>query len=302
MAPARPVAFEAPRTGPASLLLSRPMTSTIDQALAAAARALADQPTAARDARPLLAHVLQRTPAYLYAHGDAAVPSEQLEQFQALIERRGAGEPLAYLTGHREFWSLDLAVSPATLVPRGDTEALVQVALRLLPGSAAALLDLGTGSGAIALAVAHERPDVRVVATDASAAALNVAKANARRLNLNVAWRAGDWFDALSPNARFNVIVSNPPYVRADDPHLAGDGVRHEPRSALVAGADGLNDLRTIIARAPDHLEESGALAVEHGHDQAEAVRELFARAGFVATRSESDLAGQPRVTSGRIG
>lgn len=219
--------------------------------------------------KTLLLHALGRDRAWLFMHGRDAVPLSVAQAFEALVQRREAGEPVAYLTGSRGFWTLDLAVSPATLIPRADTELLVELALERLdtsPGRRAA--DLGTGSGAIALAIASERPQSQLIATDASAAALGMARRNADRHSLpNVDFRLGNWFAPLAGEA-FDLIASNPPYIAAHDPHLQQGDLRYEPASALASGNDGLDDIRLIVADAPAHLLPGGWLLLEHGWDQ----------------------------------
>jgi len=240
-------------------------------------RALAQSSLAPIDAQALLAHVLQRDRAWLLAHPTEALGNAAASEFFALAARRRNGEPIAYLTGHREFWSLQLEVDTAVLIPRPETETLVECALRLLPNDRdLRVLDLGTGSGAIAIALAHERPRARIMGTDVSNAALAVARRNAERLGVrNVEWAIVDWFEGLDASDRFDAIVSNPPYVAANDPHLREGDVRHEPSSALVSGTDGLAALRRIVSGAAAHLVEGGAIAVEHGYDQAALVRAL---------------------------
>ncbi|HET7921356.1 MAG TPA: peptide chain release factor N(5)-glutamine methyltransferase, partial [Gammaproteobacteria bacterium] len=222
--------------------------------------------------------------------------------FEQLVAARCVGQPLAYLTGMREFWSLPLKLTRDTLVPRPETELLVQAALTCVPADAAwRLADLGTGSGAIALALASERLLCRVTATDASTRALDVARENAARLGLgNVEFRRGDWYAAL-PATRYHLIASNPPYVRAADPHLQQGDLRFEPWRALAGGADGMQALRQIIAGAPAWLVAGGWLLLEHGFDQAEAVRELLAAQGFSEISSRQDLSGHVRVTLGQL-
>ncbi len=253
------------------------------------------------DADLLLAHVLGRSRAWLFSHGDGAVEPAQSRAFEDLVARREAGEPVAYLIGRRGFWRFDLAVSPATLIPRPDTERLVELALERLPADAPLnVADLGTGSGAIALALASERPRARVVATDASTAALDVARANAVALGLaNVEFRHGDWLAPLE-GARFDLIASNPPYIADDDPHLAQGDLRHEPRSALASGADGLDAIRVIVAGAGRHLLPGGWLLLEHGWEQGGDVRALLDAAGFASVATERDLEQRDRVTLGQ--
>ncbi len=251
----------------------------------------------------LLLHALGRSPhnrAWLIAHDSEPVPPEAAGRWRALVQRRQAGEPVAYLLGEKEFGGLNLRVDARVLVPRPDTEVLVEWALAALPapgGSALRLLDLGTGSGAIALTIAARRSDVLVTATDASADALAVAQANAQRLGLPVRFAQGAWLAAV-PGERFDVIASNPPYIAEGDPHLAA--LAHEPMAALTAGADGLDDLRTIVAQAPAALHPGGWLLLEHGHDQAAAVRDLLFAQGFEAVSSRKDLAGIERCSGGR--
>ncbi len=258
------------------------------------------------DAQVLLAHVLGKDRAWLIAHGSDALAPVDADLFFALASRRRSSEPVAYLTGVREFWGLPLVVSPAVLIPRPETEALVELALSCLPVDRdVRVLDLGTGSGAIALALAHERPRAYVLATDTSAAALSIARDNAQRLNLvDVEFLRSDWYANLPVadfRAAFDLIVSNPPYVAARDPHLAEGDVRFEPQPALTPGLGGLEAIRTIVMEARDRLVPGGRLAVEHGYDQADAVRALFDAAGFVEIVAARDLAGIARVAAGRI-
>jgi release factor glutamine methyltransferase len=264
--------------------------------------ALAQARLAPTDAQVLLAHVLGVGRAWLAAHATDALPPASIERFGALARRRRDGEPVAYLVGSREFWGLPFAVDPSVLIPRPETETLVACALQRLPRERPVrVLDLGTGSGAIALALAHERPDADIVATDCSAEALAVARANAQRMKLaNVRWLQSDWYRQLADrDGRFDLIASNPPYVAAADPHLREGDVRFEPQCALRAGADGLDALRVIVAGARERLVAGGHLVVEHGYDQAEAVRELLRAAGFTALESRRDLAGIRRVAAG---
>ncbi|MEO5766217.1 MAG: peptide chain release factor N(5)-glutamine methyltransferase [Casimicrobiaceae bacterium] len=257
------------------------------------------------DAQVLLAYVLRADRAYLHAHGEDPLPAAKATTFFALARRRRDGEPVAYLTGVREFWRFELSVTPNVLIPRPETETLIEQALRRLPADRdLRLLDLGTGSGAIALALARELPRARILATDVSEAALRVARANARRLNVfNVDFVHADWYDddtLFAPSPLFDAIVSNPPYIGASDPHLAQGDVRYEPIVALTSGGDGLTALRTIVAGAPARLAAGGFLAVEHGYDQSPAVRELLGEAGLVDLEATRDLAGIERVALGR--
>lgn len=273
--------------------------NTIDRVLGRATARLAAASDSARlDAELLLSRVLGRGRASFRAHADERVLDEAAARFDALVARRAAGEPVAYLLGEREFWSLALEVAPGVLIPRPDTETLVAAALEVGDGVTEAA-DLGTGSGAVALALASERPAWRIVATDADPVALGIARRNAARLGFErVAFALGDWCAALGAR-RFDLIVSNPPYVRTDDPHLTRGDLRAEPRRALVAGADGLDAIRAITACAPAHLTPGGRLLLEHGHDQAEAVAALLRDAGFTGIRHWQDLAGHTRVTGG---
>ncbi len=252
------------------------------------------------EAETLLAHTLGRSRAWLYAHGNDAVDTQLAQCFCEKVAARAAGQPLAYLIGEREFWSLALKVTPDTLIPRADTEILVQQALAHIPlNGVMDIADLGTGSGAIALAIAHNRPRCRVVATDASAASLRVASDNATRLNLgNIEFVQGDWCCALDKRV-FDVIVSNPPYIAAEDPHLNQGDLRFEPQAALVSGCDGLDAIRTIVANARAHLKSNGRLMVEHGCDQGARVRALFIEHGFAEVSTIQDLENRDRVTDG---
>jgi len=257
--------------------------------------------SARRDAQVLLCHVLSESLSYLRTWPEREVPTEKQQTFDGLVRQRQLGEPVAYLTGEREFWSLPFLVTSDTLIPRPETELLVEQTLKhLATDRPQTVLDLGTGSGVIALALAKERPHWHLTATDASLAALRIAEKNARRLKLaNVQFDYGSWYAPLAAR-RFHAIVSNPPYVADRDPHLALGDVRFEPSSALVSGHDGLDDIRHIVAGAPDHLETGGWLLLEHGYDQGEAVVTLLRQRGFVAVTTLSDLAKQPRVTIGQ--
>lgn len=250
----------------------------------------------------LLAHVIQQPRAYLKAGPERPLSAGQQAHYQSLIERRVNGEPVAYLVGRREFWSLDLEVNAATLIPRAETERLVELALQHIPVNACLrIADLGTGSGAIALAIAHERPRCLVFATDISPQALDVARSNAARLRIgNAAFHQGEWFAALDGEI-FDVILSNPPYIAEHDIHLQRGDLRFEPQLALSSGADGLRDLRRIVHDAPAFMRPGGWLLVEHGYDQQAAVLDLFSRQAFTEIRGHADMAGVPRVVEGRI-
>jgi len=265
--------------------------------------ALAQAGLAPIDAQVLLAFVVARDRSWLVAHRDDVLSREHLDRYNALTHRRRDGEPVAYLTGTREFWGLLLRVTTDVLIPRPETETLVELALARLPADAdMRVLDLGTGSGAIALALAHERPRARVVATDASAAALDVARTNAELLSIrNVAFVASDWYDAAGAEP-FDLIVSNPPYIAGGDPHLAEGDVRFEPSNALTPGGDGLDALRVIIHGASARLVAGGALLVEHGYDQRDAVAALLKEARFTQLIAARDLAGHWRVAGGEAG
>ncbi|OLO09010.1 protein-(glutamine-N5) methyltransferase, release factor-specific [Salinicola sp. MH3R3-1] len=273
---------------------------TIDDALREATARLSASPTPRLDAEVLLAHLCERSRTWLYTWGDRALTDDQTARFDALLERRGEGCPVAYLTGSREFWGLDIQTSPATLIPRPDTERLVEVALESAAAANGELLDLGTGTGAVALAFASERPGWQVTGVDRAADAVSLAQSNAERLAIaNVRWLESDWFSALS-GQRFDIIVANPPYIAADDPHLTRDDVRFEPRSALVAEAAGLSDLAWLARHASAYLKPEGWLWMEHGHTQAETVRNTLMHFGFLGVVSRQDLAGHERITGGQ--
>jgi release factor glutamine methyltransferase len=255
---------------------------------------------ARRDAELLLAAAWNVSRGALLARAGEPVPDEVVARFRSWCTRRASGEPVAYLLGRREFWSMMFEVTPAVLVPRPETELLVERVLEQVTEGDAAVADLGTGSGAIAIAIAHERPRWQVLGTDLSDAALGVARLNGARLVANrVEWRAGDWFQALDAR-RFDVLASNPPYIDANDPVLAGDGLRHEPRGALTPGGDGFAALTTLINGAPDHLRSGGWLFLEHGATQATALRGALVARGFTHVTSHRDLAGHERVTEGK--
>jgi release factor glutamine methyltransferase len=287
--PRTPVANAAPRAVAAEARTNR------DTAAPLAANA-----THTLDAELLLAHALSKTRTHLKTHPEAVPTPEQARRYADLIERRAAGEPIAYILGYRDFWTLTLSVNSSVLVPRPETELLVERALALGSKGPARIADLGTGSGAIALALASERPEWTITATDVSEGALRTARANAATLGLGrVTFLAGRWFEPLT-GRRFDLIASNPPYVSEGDAALQDATLQHEPRIALASGPDGLSSLREIVHSAPDYLERRGWLILEHGSDQAAAVaRELVGR-GFGHVRSHRDLAGHERITEGQ--
>ncbi len=261
---------------------------------------LPDSPSARLDAELLLAHVLGKSRSYLHTWPEREPSAEQCQTFAEHLQRRRQGEPVAYILGRQGFWSLDLEVAAHTLIPRPDTELLVETALQLLPATPVQVLDMGTGTGAIALALASERPAWQATGVDRVAEAIALAERNARQLRLsNVRFHQSHWFSALQ-GQRYGLIVSNPPYIRAGDPHLSQGDVRFEPGSALVAGEDGLDDIRQIIAQAPAYLQDAGWLLLEHGYYQAEAVRTLLGESGFIEVESRRDYGGHERISLGR--
>ena len=253
------------------------------------------------EAELLLLHAVRQSRSWLFTHADDVLDRDVQTAYAELLNRRARGEPVAYITGSRGFWSLDLEVTTATLIPRPETELLVELALERLPrDSICAVADLGTGSGAVALALASERPQCRVTATDASAAALEVARRNAARLGIdNVAFVQGDWMVPLG-DARFELIVSNPPYIEADDAHLVRGDLRFEPATALASGRDGLDDIRRIVATAREHLAPGGWLLFEHGWNQGDAARALLRQAGYDDVFTAQDLEQRDRVSGAR--
>ena len=274
--------------------------TTVADALAAARARLP-----ASEARLLLGHVMARPAAWLIVHDDHVLEEDQLLAFASLVARRAGGEPVAYLIGFREFFGREFAVSSGVLIPRPETELLVDIALRRKVGAGttatARILDLGTGSGCLAITLALEIPQAQVTALDASAVALAVARDNAQRLGARLRLLQSDWYSALA-GERFDLIVANPPYIADADPHLAAGDLRYEPRAALASGSDGLEAIRRIVADAAQYLVPGGQLWLEHGYDQAVAVRKLFAAAGFIGIEQIPDLAGILRVTGGRMG
>lgn len=270
---------------------------TLEQALALSAQLSSDSPRV--DVEALLCHLLARPRAYLYTWPERELEPAQEERFLQLLARRQAGEPVAYLTGQRSFWTLELEVSPDTLIPRADTELLVEWVLAQLPEQPPLrVADLGTGTGAIALALASERPHWQIQGCDRVPAAVALAQRNAQRLGLEqVRFVEGDWLQPLE--GRFDLLISNPPYIDADDPHLQQGDLRYEPHSALVASDEGLADLRYLIQSAPAYLNVGGWLLLEHGYRQAQAVRELLRAQGFEAVFSERDYGGHERISGG---
>ena len=251
------------------------------------------------DTEILLCHCLGKSRTWLYTWPEKTVLPDSMQRFEALLAERMRGVPVAYLTGEREFWSLPLSVNSATLIPRPETETLIAWALTLPLPAAASVLDLGTGSGAIALAVASEQPSWQVTAVDSSESALQLARSNAAKTGLeHVVFVHSDWYAALGAQ-RFHLLLANPPYIDGDDPHLAQGDVRFEPRSALVAAQAGLADLRTLVAGAAAHLFTGGWLLLEHGFEQAGAVRAMLADAGFRDIATHRDMAGHERITGG---
>ena len=253
------------------------------------------------DSRALLRAALDVSDTYLIAHPGQTLTDRQRERYLAWIERRRAGEPIAYLTGEREFYSLAFKVTPAVLIPRPETELLVEAALERVPVHAPfRVLDLGTGSGCVAVAIAKDRPRAQVTATEVSRDALAVARENAARHGSGIEFIESDWLDALA-GRRFDLVVSNPPYVAERDPHLSQGDSRFEPRAALVAGTDGLSCIRLIITQARAHLDPGGGLLFEHGYEQAARCRALLAQAGYFEVATRHDLAGSERVSGGRV-
>jgi release factor glutamine methyltransferase len=279
------------------------VSTTVGALLAEAGAQLAARlgADARAEAEILLAHGLGCDRAAFWARPETAVAAADRARCLELVARRAAGEPVAYLVGRRGFWTFELEVTPAVLIPRPETERLVELALDRLPQRPARVADLGTGSGAVALALAAERPNWQILATDASADALAVARRNAARLGLSgVSFRLGDWAEALRPDERFLGILSNPPYVAEGDPHLAAGDLPWEPPSALVGGADGLDAIRRLVAGAVRHLAPGGWLLLEHGAGQGAAVRDILRAAGLGDLHTVRDLAGLERVSGGQ--
>ncbi|KTD15149.1 methyltransferase HemK [Legionella gratiana] len=253
-----------------------------------------------REAEILLGHVLDKTRAYLFAHPEKLLTSEQLATFQHLMAQRAQGTPIAYLTGQREFWSLNLKVNEQTLIPRHETELLVELALELIPNQPDThILELGTGSGAIALALAKERPNWKITACDINQEALNVAKENAQNHKIkNISFFESDWFNGI-PQRQYHSIVANPPYISENDPHLQQGDLRFEPRNALVSSQEGLADLQCIIERGYEYLLPQGLLLLEHGFDQKFKVQAILNKLGYNGIRCWQDIQGHGRVSGG---
>jgi len=277
------------------------MSQRIEQLLKTAEdnlSAVSDSPRL--DAEILLAMALKKDRSYFRAFAEVIPDDSQQQAFQNLLEKRIKGQPIAHITGQREFWSLNLSVNEHTLIPRADTEILIEFILEQFSHDELSVADLGTGTGAIALALASEKPGWQITATDRSEQALKIAKSNAKQLSLNdIDFKTGSWFDAVK-NDCFDVIVSNPPYIPTKDPHLAQGDVRFEPISALASGEDGLDDIRLLITEAIAHLKPDGWLILEHGYDQKEAVRQLFEAAGYQQITQRDDYGNNPRMTAGQ--
>lgn len=278
-----------------------PDSQSIERLLASASARLEPLSDTARlDAEVLLCYCLHKSRSFLRAWPEHRPSTDQINRYEALIAQRELGQPVAYLTGQREFWSREFEVGPAVLIPRPDTELLVELSLHLLPaGQPCKIIDLGTGSGILAITLAAERPLAEVVATDISPAALDIAQRNTQRLHVsNVRFLVSHWFDAVS-EPDFDLVISNPPYIADDDPHLRQGDVRFEPQTALVSAENGLKDIRLIAEQARRHLKNGGYLLVEHGYNQQTEVQELFEQLNYRQVTTHNDLAGNPRVTSG---
>jgi len=274
--------------------------STVSEALDWATEQLSESDDARLDSQVLLAYTLNVSRTWLFTWPDKTLDGATLTAFSALIDERKSGTPIAYITGYRDFWSLRLRVTPDTLIPRADTELLVETALTLKNVEQPCdVIDLGTGTGAIALSLANECPSWRITATDINPKTLAVAKENATTLRLAVSFKESAWFDAI--NDRFDLVISNPPYIESDDPHLQQGDLRFEPAGALASGQDGLDDIRLLVKQALKHLKKDGYLLLEHGYQQAEAVRNLMAEAGYVDIETHQDIEDRDRVTLGKI-
>ena len=274
--------------------------STVSEALDWATEQLSESDDARLDSQVLLAYALNVSRTWLFTWPDKALDGATLTAFNALIEERKSGTPIAYITGYRDFWSLRLKVTPDTLIPRADTELLVETALTLKNVEKPCdVIDLGTGTGAIALSLANECPSWRITATDINPKTLAVAKENATTLELAVSFKESAWFDAI--NDRYDLVISNPPYIESDDPHLQQGDLRFEPAGALASGQDGLDDIRLLVQQALKHLKKDGYLLLEHGYQQAESVRTLMADAGYIDIETHQDIEDRDRVTLGKI-
>jgi release factor glutamine methyltransferase len=274
--------------------------STVSEALDWATEQLSESDDARLDSQVLLAYALNVSRTWLFTWPDKALDGATLTAFNALIEERKSGTPIAYITGYRDFWSLRLKVTPDTLIPRADTELLVGTALTLKNVEKPCdVIDLGTGTGAIALSLANECPSWRITATDINPKTLAVAKENAQTLELAVSFKESAWFDAI--NDRYDLVISNPPYIESDDPHLQQGDLRFEPAGALASGQDGLDDIRRLVQQALKHLKKDGYLLLEHGYEQAEAVRSLMAKAGYIDIETHQDIEDRDRITLGKI-
>ena len=274
--------------------------STVSEALDWATEQLSESDDARLDSQVLLAYTLNVSRTWLFTWPDKALDGATLTAFNALIEERKSGTPIAYITGYRDFWSLRLKVTPDTLIPRADTELLVETALTLKNVEKPCdVIDLGTGTGAIALSLANECPSWRITATDINPKTLAVAKENAQTLELAVSFKESAWFDAI--NDRYDLVISNPPYIESDDPHLQQGDLRFEPAGALASGQDGLDDIRRLVQQALKHLKKDGYLLLEHGYQQAEAVRSLMTEAGYIEIETHQDIEDRDRVTLGKI-
>ena len=274
--------------------------STVSETLDWATEQLSESDDARLDSQVLLAYALNVSRTWLFTWPDKALDGATLTAFNTLIEERKSGTPIAYITGYRDFWSLRLKVTPDTLIPRADTELLVETALTLKNVEKPCdVIDLGTGTGAIALSLANECPSWRITATDINPKTLAVAKENATTLELAVSFKESAWFDAI--NDRYDLVISNPPYIESDDPHLQQGDLRFEPADALASGKDGLDDIRRLVQQALKHLKKDGYLLLEHGYQQAEVVCSLMAKAGYIDIETHQDIEDRDRVTLGKI-
>jgi release factor glutamine methyltransferase len=272
--------------------------TTIKQQLIQATQQLTESDSPRLDAEVLLSHILEKDRSYFIAWSEKTLDDEQLEAFHRLIRQRQQGTPIAYLLGYRDFWTLTLKVTPDTLIPRPETELLVETALnKIVNQPDCKILDLGTGSGAIALAIASECPNTEIIATDSSEQALKIARENAQRNHIhNATFLSSNWFESI-PVQQFDIIISNPPYIPQEDPHLSRGDVRFEPISALASGEDGLDDIKTLIQQAKNYLKPNGWLMLEHGYDQGKNVPALLEKHGFKAIKCLQDFSGNDRIS-----